>query len=161
MNTHAFVDVMLLGNISACLAVTSWGLSPEVWCIMGDCVRDALHHPQSPLPRQLQPGFVSAAHLGKVSQQRGRREMCRWCRLRLSCSRRFFSYKISSHFRNWCDVHFAVHTRSVHFSDLSSPARSHPWPLFCRWASLCSCESVELNLLLRTHYCELDFTGCR
>lgn len=47
--TRIFVDVMLPGNIPACLAVTSWGLSPESQCIMGDCAWLRLTSPTIPL----------------------------------------------------------------------------------------------------------------
>jgi len=73
--THAFVDVMLPGNIPACLPVTSRGLSPEVWCIMGDCMCCALHHAQPPLLVQLQSRLIFAADTGEDPQHLDWRKM--------------------------------------------------------------------------------------
>lgn len=164
--THRCTHTPLL--TSCCLATSqhAWLWQAEVSALKCDaswgiaCAAPYITH-GPPLLRQLQSGFVFAADVGKVSQ---RTTMAR---------RRSFRFSVWGAFGASVDVKLTVTLGTdalyilrcaigaFHLSDLFSPSWSDPWPLFCRWASLRSCEGVELNLLLRTHYCELDFTGCR
>lgn len=157
---------MLPGNIPACLAVTSWGLSPEARCIMGDCACLRLTSPTIPFAEAATASMVRSffpADPGTVLQHlrlRNREAAFTSSRYRethvcLNCFWCIFSCVINSLFKTWCTVYLQYTSGALTrpWSDL--------WPLFCRWGSLCSSESMELNLLLRTHYCELDFTSCR
>lgn len=134
--------------------MTSGGLSLKARCIMGDCVCCVLHHPQfPPLLMQTQSSWwewylqlIPGQSYNMWGEERRRvSSLSCWCGQQSRVFTAFF-FCIFWYIINSLHICYILQYTPIKRSFLARPW-ADPWPVLCRWDSLHSYESAELNLL--------------